>query len=160
MRGQHERAIEENFSGFFVGAPHASLGRDADAIVIARTSAAGVRDPLTRSFQTVLPLVLEGRFEQCRQLLDTLAPRNPDPESIYHVARTYARIGVVDAALTQFERAVNMGFVVHSWFTQDPWLEPLRHERRFQDTLARASQRQSEAARVFRYARRSAPRSL
>ena len=149
MLGQYERAIE-GFSGFFVGLPQASLGRDADAIAAARASAATVRDPLTRSFQAVLPLVLERRFEECRRLLDELAPRNPDPESIFHVARTYARIGATEAAVAQFERAVDMGFVVHSWFVRDPWLEPLTAEPRFHEALARAERRSSEAAQMFR----------
>jgi tetratricopeptide (TPR) repeat protein len=148
MLGDNERAIE-GFSGFFVGVPQASLGRDADAIAAARASAAAVRDPLTRSYQTVLPLVLERRFDECRRLLDELAPRNPDPESIFHIARTYARIGAIGAALTQFDRAVDMGFVVHSWFVRDPWLEPLAREPRFNDALARAERRHREAARLF-----------
>jgi eukaryotic-like serine/threonine-protein kinase len=151
MLGQYERAIE-GFSGFFVGLPQASLGRNADAIAAARASAATVRDPLTRSFQAVLPLVLERRYEECRRLLDDLAPRNPDPESIFHVARTYARIGATEAAVAQFERAVDMGFVVHSWFVRDPWLEPLSAEPRFREALARAERRSNEAAQMFRNA--------
>jgi eukaryotic-like serine/threonine-protein kinase len=151
MLGEYERAIE-GFSGFFVGLPQASLGRDADAIAAARASAEAVRDPLTRSYQTLLPLVLEHRFDECRRLLDELAPRNPDPESIFHVARTYARIGATEPALAQFDRAVDMGFVPHSWFVRDPWLEPLAAEPRFQNALARADRRQREAARVFREA--------
>jgi eukaryotic-like serine/threonine-protein kinase len=148
MLGQYERAIE-GFSGFFVGLPQASLGRDADAIAAARASAATVRDPLTRSFQAVLPLVLEGRFQECRRVLDDLAPRNPDPESIFLVARTYARIGATETALAQFERAVDMGYVVHSWFVRDPWLEPLTSEPRFHEALARAEVRHHEAAEMF-----------
>jgi eukaryotic-like serine/threonine-protein kinase len=151
MLGQYERAIE-GFSGFFVGLPQASLGRDADAIAAARASAATVRDPLTRSFQAVLPLVLERRFDECRRLLDDLAPRNPDPESIFHVARTYARIGATEAAVAQFERAVDMGFVPHSWFVRDPWLEPLTAEPRFHEALGRAERRSNEAAQMFRNA--------
>jgi eukaryotic-like serine/threonine-protein kinase len=151
MLGQYERAIE-GFSGFFVGLPQASLGRDDEAIAAARTSAATVRDPLTRSFQAVLPLVLERRFEECRRLLDDLAPRNPDPESIFHVARTYARIGAPEAAIVQFERAIDMGFVVHSWFIRDPWLEPLTGEARFREALVRAERRSNEAGKMFREA--------
>ena len=151
MLGQYEQAIE-GFSGFFVGLPQASLGRDADAIAAARRSAATVRDPLTRSFQAVLPLVLERRFEECRRLLDDLAPRNPDPESIFHVARTYARIGAPEAAIVQFERAIDMGFVVHSWFIRDPWLEPLTGEARFREALGRAERRSNEAGKMFREA--------
>jgi predicted Zn-dependent protease len=152
MLGDHERAIAENFSGFFVGLPQASLGRDAEAIEAARASAATVQNPLTRSYQTVLPLVLQGRFDECRRLLDDLAPRNPDPESIFHIARTYARIGATESALAQFERTVDMGFVVHAWFVRDPWLETLAGEPRFREALARAEHRNREAAEMFRSA--------
>ena len=115
-------------------------------------SAATVRDPLTRSYQRVLPLLLEGRIEECRRLLDELAPRNPDPESVFHVARTYAKLGAGDAALAQFERAVEMGFLVPQWFVRDPWLAPLAAEPRFTAALARAQRRHDEAARKFREA--------
>ena len=138
MLGDNERAIE-GFSGFFVGLPQASLGRDAEAIAAARASAATVRDPLTRSYQRVLPLLLEGRIEECRRLLDELAPRNPDPESVFHIARTYARLGATEAALTQFDRAVDMGFLVSDWFVRDPWLAPIASDPRFRDALAAPS---------------------
>jgi eukaryotic-like serine/threonine-protein kinase len=151
MLGEHERAID-GFSGFFVGVPQASLGRDADAIAAARASAAAVRDPLTRSYQTVLPLVLEGRFAECERLLDELAPRNPDPESVFHMARTYARIRATESALVQFDRAVDMGFFVYPWFVRDRWLEPLASAARFRDALARAERRHCDAVRAFREA--------
>jgi tetratricopeptide (TPR) repeat protein len=150
MLGDFERAIEGGFSGFFVGLPQVSLGRDAEAIAAARASAAVVRDPTTRAYQSVLPLLLEGRYEECLRLLDELAPRNPDPESVYHIARTYARLGATDAAVTQFDRAVDMGFLCHATFARDPWLEPLQSSARFVDALARAQRRHGEAARKFR----------
>ena len=149
MLGEFERAIE-GFSGFFVGLPQISLGREAEAIAAARASAAVVRDPTTRSYQSVLPLLLEGRTEECLRILDELAPRNPDPESVYHVARSYARLGATAAALAQFDRAVDMGFLNPATFARDPWLEPLHGEPRFVDALARAQRRHDEAARKFR----------
>ena len=149
MLGDFERAID-GFTGFFVGLPQISLGRDAEAIAAARASAAVVRDPTTRSYQSVLPLLLEGRDQECRRVLDELSPRNPDPESVYHIARTYARLGATDAAIAQFDRAVDMGFLCHATFARDPWLEPLRSSPRFIDALARAQRRHGEAARKFR----------
>ena len=149
MLGEFEQAIE-GFSGFFVGLPQISLGRDAEAIAVARASAAVVRDPTTRSYQSVLPLLLEGRAGECLRILDELAPHNPDPESVYHIARTYARLGATESALAQFDRAVDMGFLNHATFARDPWLEPLRESARFTDALARARRRHDEAARKFR----------
>jgi eukaryotic-like serine/threonine-protein kinase len=149
MLGDFERAIEGGFSGFFVGLPQISLGREAEAIAAARASAAVVRDPTTRSYQSVLPLLLEGRYAECLRVLDELAARNPDPESVYHIARTYARLGATDAALAQFDRAVDMGFLCHATFARDPWLEPLQSSPRFVDALARARRRHGEAAQKF-----------
>ncbi len=151
MLGDAERAIE-GYSGFFVGLPQVSLGRDAEAIAAARRSAATVRDPVTRSYQTLLPLLLEGRLDECRRLLDDLAPRNPDPESVFFIARTYAKLDVIDVALAQFERAVDMGFFVPQWFARDPWLSGLAAEPRFREALARAERRHAAAARAFREA--------
>jgi hypothetical protein len=150
MLGEFEQAIEGGFSGFFVGLAQISLGREAEAIAVARASAAVVRDPTTRSYQSVLPLLLEGRAGECLRILDQLAPRNPDPESVYHIARTYARLGATEPALAQFDRAVDMGFLNHATFARDPWLEPLRESPRFTDALARARRRHDEAARKFR----------
>ena len=150
MLGEFEQAIDGGFSGFFVGLAQISLGREAEAIAVARASAAVVRDPTTRSYQSVLPLLLEGRVEECLRILDELAPRNPDPESVYHIARTYARLGATESALAQFDRAVDMGFLSHATFARDPWLEPLHAFPRFADALARARRRHDEAARKFR----------
>jgi serine/threonine protein kinase/tetratricopeptide (TPR) repeat protein len=149
MLGDNERAID-GFSGFFVGLPQVMLGRDAEAMAAARASAATLRDPLTQSYQRLLPLLLEGRLEECGRLLDELAPRNPDPESVFHIARTYARLGAVQPALAQFDRAVDMGFLVPQWFARDPWLEPLADQPRFRAALARAERRHADAARKFR----------
>ena len=58
-----------------------------------RAQRSTVRDALTRSYQSILPLTLEGQTGACVRLLDELAPRNPDPGSVTHIARTYARLG-------------------------------------------------------------------
>ena len=151
MRGEFERAIE-GFStlGFFVGLPFVSLGRDADALVAAERAAEIVRDPTTRSYQKILPLLLTGKTGECRELLDRLAPHNPDPESVYYIARTYARLGAVEAALTQFTRAVDSGFFCAPAFELDSWLDPLRSNPSFGHALARAQVRHAQAAGKFR----------
>jgi serine/threonine-protein kinase len=149
MRGEYERAIE-GMTGFFVGLPLVSLGRDAEGLALARASAEVVRDPLTRSYQSILPLVIQGETDACVRLLTELAPRNPDPESVYYIARTFARVGALDAAIVQFERVVDAGFVCCATFRADPWLEPLRGTARFTEALGRAEHRHREAARIFR----------
>lgn len=150
MRGDFEAAIE-GFGphGFFRGLPFVSLGRDADALADAAKAESLVRDPTTRSYQQILPLVLTGQRDACIALLDELAPRNPDPESVFYLARTYSRLGAIDAAVAQFARAVDSGFFCTPTFAADPWLDPLRGDRRFAEALARAQVRHHDAARKF-----------
>ena len=150
MRGDFEAAIE-GFGphGFFRGLPELSLGRDADALAEATRSDVVIRDETTRSYHQILPLVLTGQRDACIRLLDALAPRNPDPESVFYIARTYAKLGARDAAVTHFARAVDTGFFSTPTFETDPWLDPLRDDRRFVEALARAQVRHNDAARKF-----------
>ena len=150
MRGEYEAAIE-GFGphGFFRGLPQVSLGRDADALADAARADDVIRDSTTRSYQQILPLLLKGEREACLALLDQLAPRNPDPESVFYIARTYAKLNAVDAAAQQFARAVDSGFFCTPAFAADRWLDPMRGDRRFVDALARAQVRHDQARRRF-----------
>ena len=120
------------------------------AIKAAEASGNVVRDPTTRSYQTILPLLIKGRTTECLRVLDELAPRNPDPESVFYIARTYARLGAIEQGLTQFARSVDSGFCVPDTFARDPWLDSIRGQPRFIDALARAQVRHDQAARKFR----------
>jgi len=153
MRGEFERAIEGfGPQGFFLGLPFVSLGRDAEAIAAAEQASVVVRDATTRSYQKILPLLLTGRTVECEQLLDELAPRNPDPESVFYIARTYARLGAIESAVAQFARAVDSGFFCVPGFAGDSWLDPLRDHRLYTNAMARAQVRHDQAVRKFREA--------
>ena len=153
IRGEFEQAIE-GFGphGFFFGLPYVSLGRNDEALKAAEQASGVVRDATTRSYQRILPLLLTGKTDACRELLDELAPRNPDPESIFHIARTYARLGATAAAVTQFSRAVDAGYFCAPGFERDSWLAPLRADPVFTAALARAQVRHAQAVRKFREA--------
>ena len=151
MRGEYERALEgAGLAGFFTGLEYLSLGRPDEAIRAAEASAIVVRDPTTRQYQTIVPLLIKGRTEECRRVLDELAPRNPDPESVFYIARTYAKLGAIEPAVTQFARSVDSGFCVPETFARDPWLDSIRDQPGFVDALARAQVRHDQAARKFR----------
>jgi len=152
MQGEYERAIDGFTTGFFVGLPLVALGRDAEALAQARASSALVRDPTTRGYQSIVMSLLEGRRDECLRLLTDLAPRNPDPESVYFGALTFAHLGALDLALDQFERVVDMGFFCAPSFERDRWLDPLRSESRFTTALARAQARRDQASHRFREA--------
>jgi len=150
MLGEFEKAIEGFGHGFFDGLPYVSLGRHDQALAAATRASAVVHDATTLEYQRILPLLLRGKHQECLDLLDTLAPRNPDPESIFHIARTYARLGATDAGATQFARAVDSGFLCVTTFERDEWLDPLRDHPDFVSALARARLRHAAAVSKFR----------
>jgi tetratricopeptide (TPR) repeat protein len=110
MLGEFEKAIEGFGHGFFDGLPLVSLGRHEEGNGRDRTRIGGD----SRRHHPRVPahpaVAAEGEAQECLELLDALAPRNPDPESIFHIARTYARLGATDAGAAQFARAVDSGF--------------------------------------------------
>jgi TolB-like protein len=73
----------------------------------------------------------------------------PDPEGQYYLARSHARLGYADRAIELFDRAESGGFFCHPWFVRDPWLDPIRADRRFIDILRRAESRSRDARRAF-----------
>ena len=149
MNGDFEAAVPGfvGHSGYFLGLPYVSLGRFDDALAAAQSSRAS--DATTRSYQSILPMVIAGRTAECLALLDDLAPRNPDPESVFYIARTYSHLGAVDRALQQLARAVDMGFFCVPAFERDVWLENLRREPAFADVMTRARARHHSAAQKF-----------
>ena len=150
MLGEFEKAIEGFGHGFFDGLPLVSLGRHEEALAAAERASAVVHDATTLEYQRILPLFLKGKHQECLDLLDTLAPRNPDPESIFHIARTYARLGATDAGAAQFARAVDSGFLCATTFERDTWLDPLRGHPDFVGALGRARLRHAAAVSKFR----------
>jgi eukaryotic-like serine/threonine-protein kinase len=151
LRGEYDRLPElGGLGGFFHGLHFVALGRNEDALVAAEQASAVVTDATTRSYQKIVPLLLKGDHDACRALLDDLAPRNPDPESIFHIARMYARLGAIGSAVMQFARAVDAGYFSVATFERDDWLDPLRHDPRFIAALARARIRHDDAVRKFR----------
>ena len=148
--GEFEKSINGFGQGFFSGLPYVSLGRQAEALAATEQASVVVRDATTREYQRILPLVLRGQHQECRALLDELAPRNPDPESIFYIARTYARIGALDEAVAQFGRAVDSGYFCAPAFDRDEWLDPLRTHPDFVSALARAHLRHAGAVHKFR----------
>ena len=150
MLGEYEKAVDGFGHGFFDGLPLVSLGRHEEALAASERASAVIHDATTLEYQRILPLLLTGMHQECLDLLDALAPRNPDPESMFHVARTYARLGAIHAGAAQFARAVDSGFFCAATFERDAWLDSLREHPDFVSALARARLRQTGAAEKFR----------
>jgi Flp pilus assembly protein TadD len=55
-----------------------------------------------------------------------------DPMMLYNCACLYTRLDEAGRALDTLERAIGMGYENFRWMQQDPDLDPLRSEPRFQ----------------------------
>jgi TolB-like protein/tetratricopeptide (TPR) repeat protein len=73
-----------------------------------------------------------------------------DPEGFMSGAIILTRLGSHELALHAFGAAVDGGYSVVHPLLYDPWLAPLRDDRRFQEILRRAEARRNEALTVFR----------
>ncbi len=63
---------------------------------------------------------------------------DPDDVSVlYNAACVYARLGKSEEAIDSMERAVKNGFAHREWIEQDPDLNSVRDDPRFQALLGR-----------------------
>jgi len=72
-----------------------------------------------------------------------------DPESLYHMVRTFAMCGKTERALELFARTVDEGFFCEPLFARDRWIDPLRSDSRFVEIASRAAARHRQAADAF-----------
>jgi hypothetical protein len=73
----------------------------------------------------------------------------PDPEGLYYMGRSLARIGEYDDAIRRLRSAVDGGFYCYPFFVRDPWLDPLRGDARFVEIQKLAESRTRDAQRAF-----------
>lgn len=150
--GDCEAALRETAAdiGYMAGLALASLGRTEEAIAALRWRERDTRDNRARAFLVSLRAMLEGEGEESRAALRRAEQKDcGDPEALYYVARTWARLGETDTALSLLARAVNEGFFCYPAFTRDPWLDPLRADARFAATLEAARSRHDSARRAM-----------
>lgn len=151
MCGQYESALRDppGGIGYIRGLALASLGRTEEAAALLREREQAATSPMVATYLFALRALLEGDFAAARRALDEVAPHNPDPEAIYYVARTYARLGTEERALAELARAVEGGFFCYPGFLNDPWWDSFRAGERFQGILREAERRHLDAAARF-----------
>lgn len=151
LQGNADGALRETTGdiGYLQGLALASLGRQRDAIAALRWRERETRDNRARAFLVSLRALLDGDADESVAALHRAADEIADPEALYYIARTYARLGKHDAALSAFVRVVDEGYFCYPAFLADPWLDGLRSAAAFDAIMATAKARHASAASAF-----------
>ncbi len=151
MQGEYERALGETYGdiGYMPGLALASLGRDREAIAALKWRERDTQDNRIRHYLASLRALLEDRRDESLAEIGNLIGSPLDAEGLYYLARSYARLGEKDRALSTLERVVTGGFLCHQTFERDPWLVPLAGGRQFQALVERARDKSTEARTAF-----------
>jgi serine/threonine protein kinase/tetratricopeptide (TPR) repeat protein len=131
-----------------------SMGRLDEAVAVfddrkRRLTEIGAR-PASAGFRVfdMFRAIIEVRHEDAMKLMGSLRDF-PDPEGLYYMGRSLARVGREEEAIDELQTAVERGFFCYPFFVRDPWLDPLRGNPRFVEVLRRAEARTREAQRAF-----------
>src|SRR5436190_3162466 len=132
-----------------------SMGRMDEALAVfddrlkrmqAAGGATGTSGLNIRIFEAFRSSLLRKR--DALELYDTFI-NFPDPEGVYYMGRSYARIGAPDEAIALIDKAERTGFFCYPFFVRDSWLDPLRGDARLNEIIRRAEVRCREAKRAF-----------
>jgi eukaryotic-like serine/threonine-protein kinase len=151
MMGEYERALSETLGdiGYMPGLALSSLGRTREAIAALRWRERESTDTRIGPYIMSLRALLEGKRADSLRAVDCAMALPVDGEALYYMARTYAKWGEIECAVDALTRVVESGFVSHTTFARDPWLDPVRRDARFQTLLEQARQRSARAALLF-----------
>jgi DNA-binding winged helix-turn-helix (wHTH) protein len=152
LLGEFDLALQETTGdiGYMPGLALASLGRASDAIAALRWRERGIRDNRARAFLVSLRTLLEGDRDESLHALQRAADQLRDPEAMFYVARTLARLSACDAALVTLREVVEGGYTCYPALEADSWFEELCNRPEFQEILGEARSRYEAARRAFR----------
>jgi DNA-binding winged helix-turn-helix (wHTH) protein len=142
-------AVSGHVRGYVFALSLSQLGRPAEALAV--FDELEKKGPL-HDFMLAGRELIAGRPADSAAAMTRGLKTLADPESFYYAARHFAHLGEPAAALATLEQSVAGGYTVLEPLTNDPWLEPLRALPKFQELLARARDRHSQAAAIFREA--------
>jgi tetratricopeptide (TPR) repeat protein len=151
MRGDWERAIESDNEElkWVVNWTLPILGRTEEAIANYRRIE---QQRLPRTILFIMGIartVLEDNRKEALAMLREFIARPFDPEGLYFMSRYFVHIDEHAQALDTLDRVVKEGFFAYQILLKDPWLDPIRGERRFNAIVARARERFQDAEAEF-----------
>jgi hypothetical protein len=151
MRGDWERAMESDTEDlkWVTNYVLPIIGRPQDAIDSYRRVAQQPVPRMVVLMTTGMREALEGRRTAAVAAISEFTSRPFDPEGVFFMARILVRLGEHVPALELLERVVEEGFFCPQILLRDPWLDPVRSERRFNGIVARARARAQDAEAEF-----------
>jgi len=161
FRGDFERAIaaDDEPVDFVRNYSLISLGRTEEALRDFRRwqekTDLGQEYTLANLMIATIEMDREKCLAACRALL---ASSFRDPEGLFFMARSAARVGLTDIALDTLENVVRGGFSAPHTFETDAWLDGIRSDPRFVRLLAEAREANRHASELF--LRADGPRRL
>ena len=153
MRGDWERAIATDADDlrWVTNWAFPMVGRAAEAISSYVANEERPLPVLIRMLLKASRLALEGRREEALEAFRAFNMAQPfDPEGVYFLARAQVQLGEYGEGLDTLERVIDAGFFCTPILVRDPWLDPVRGERRFTEIVNRANARSLDAEAEFR----------
>jgi serine/threonine protein kinase len=151
MKGDWERAIESDTEDlkWVTNYVRPIIGRTQEAIDSYRRVAQQPVPRMVVLMTTGMRDALEGKRAEALAAIREFTSRPFDPEGVFFMARILVQLGEHVGALDLMERVVEEGFYCPQILLRDPWLDPIRGERRFNRIVARARERSQEAEAEF-----------
>jgi serine/threonine protein kinase len=154
MRGDWERAMAADADDlrWVTNWTLPLLGRGAEAIASYRANEQRSLPPMVHLWLGASRQILEDNREEALASINQFKTMHAfDPEGVYFIVRALVKLGQPSPALDLLEQhVVEAGFFCHQILLCDPWLDPVRAERRFTGIVARARERSQDAEAEFR----------
>jgi len=161
VMGNYERSFGtyKDDMGYIGALALFSMGRQAEAAALIAEREKWRQSPLGLTYLQGLRALIEGRRDDCVRLADSARLRfHLQGEELFYVARHYAWAGDVDKTVQALAHVVDTGYFNYPTLAADPWLDPLRGNREFEEVLQRAATRHQRAEEIF--AKAGGPRLL
>ncbi|MBC7896137.1 MAG: protein kinase [Cytophagaceae bacterium] len=132
-----------------LGYTYALVGRVGDAAREADWFAKNAPPQMAYGVQLrSLVASLQGRPQEARDLLSTVATAGLDGHTRFHLGESFAMAGDTDRALQLFRDAVGTNFYPHDFIARmTPFVEPVRHMSEFAEILDTAARKVEAFAR-------------